>query len=171
MNNHLRYPIGKFVPPTTLSLSEIKDHIQVIKAFPAQLKHEVNGQFSLDKPYRPGGWTVRQVIHHCADSHMNCFIRFKLALTEDNPTIKPYLEHLWAQSSDYLDMDVSHSLQILEGLHARWAKLLESLSEEQLNRTFHHPESKNDMSLKLAIALYAWHCQHHLGHVKLVSKG
>lgn len=173
MPNSLHYPVGEFTPSDNSTSTDLEKQIEIIREFPQQLKLELAklDKAHLDTPYRPEGWTVRQVIHHCADSHMNSFIRFKLALTEDNPTIKPYKEALWAEGSDYLSMAISPSIQILEGLHARWTKLLRSLTAIELKRTFHHPENKQSMSLQTAIELYAWHCLHHLGHVKIVSGG
>ena len=119
----------------------------------------------LDYIYRPGGWTIKQVVHHCADSHMNSLIRFKLALTEDLPTIKPYFEERWAELADYHN-PISDSLIILQGVHNRWVTLLKSLDQEQLKRDFIHPEHQKRFTLKETMALYAWHCQHHLAHIE-----
>ncbi|TVP49648.1 MAG: putative metal-dependent hydrolase [Mongoliibacter sp.] len=165
-----RFPTGKFQAPDTITKEEIQHFIQDIKAFPGQVKAEVFrlGEAGLKKPYRKGGWTGNQVIHHCADSHYNSFIRFKLALTETVPTIKPYYENLWAEQVDY-ELPVETSMAIMEGLHTRWAALLESLSSEDLKRTFYHPEMKREISLDLSIALYSWHCRHHLGHLQLIQ--
>ena len=169
----LKYPIGKFEKPTTITKDILKIWISDISTFPKKLSTEVlnltNKQ--LDTQYRPNGWTIRQVVHHCADSHMNSFIRFKLALTEDNPTIKPYHEDLWAELADAKDMPIGPSLKILEGLHYRWVVLIKSLSADDLQKTFFHPANQKTMSLATTIALYAWHSKHHLGHVKLVSGG
>jgi hypothetical protein len=130
------------------------------------------GKEELKWKCRPEGWTIKQVIHHCSDSHINSIIRFKLALTEDNPTIRPYREERWAELDDSINDDISISLSLIEVLHTKWAYLLRSLSEEQLNRTFNHPNS-GEFTLKQAIALYAWHSNHHLAHVKqaLASDG
>ncbi len=119
----------------------------------------------LNKPYRPGGWTLRQLIHHLADSHANSLTRFKLALTENNPTIKPYEEAEWAKQADY-NMPVAPALKMLEGIHERWAYLLKNMSDSDFERTFYHPESKISISLKKALALYNWHCLHHLAHLQ-----
>lgn len=120
----------------------------------------------LEKQYRPGGWTIRQVVNHCADSHMNSLIRFKLALTEEIPMIKPYFENLWAELSDSRQISIDSSLKILEGLHVRWVNLLRSLKENDLDKEFFHPESKEKISLKHNIGIYAWHCEHHLADIK-----
>jgi len=123
----------------------------------------------LDTPYRPGGWTVRQVVHHVADSHMNGLIRTKLALTESAPTIKPYDENAWAQLADArLPIDVS--LPIIDGVHTRWVTVLRSLSPEQLQRTFVHPEHGRAMTIAYQVQHYAWHCRHHVGHITALRK-
>ncbi|WP_194777801.1 YfiT family bacillithiol transferase [Pararhodonellum marinum] len=173
MTINLQYPIGRFSPPQDLTAGLIEEYIQVIASFPSLLRKEVQHMAgeNLHTPYRPGGWTVKQVIHHCADSHMNSFIRFKLALTEDNPTIKEYSEGQWAELTDGQHSSVESSLKLLEGLHERWVALLKSLNKEELKRTFFHPEKQKSITLEHNVALYAWHCQHHLTHVRLVSRG
>lgn len=118
----------------------------------------------LDIPYREGGWTIRQVVHHLADSHMNCFIRFKLALTEDNPTIKPYLEERWAELADS-QTDVSLSIALFEALHTKWVVLLKSMSSEDYARVFYHPGYNITLNLAYALGMYAWHGQHHVAHI------
>lgn len=170
MTQDPRFPIGRFQPSESLSSAPIQQFIQDIKAFPAQVKAEVFrlGETGLEKAYREGGWTGKQVIHHCADSHYNSFIRFKLALTEDNPTIKPYHEDLWAKQVDY-EVPIDSSMAILEGLHVRWAKLLETLGKDDLSKTFYHPEMRKEIRLDYSIALYSWHCRHHLGHLQLIQ--
>jgi hypothetical protein len=172
MSKSLQYPIGKFNAPEIIDPIQLRLYIQDIEDFPKLLGAEVDKlkEKELDIPYRPGGWSARQVIHHCADSHMNSFIRFKLALTEDNPVIKPYHENLWAESTDYLEMSVKASMSILEGLHARWVCLLKSLTDEELRRTFYHPEKQAEIPLDKTIALYSWHCRHHLAHVQSIRK-
>ena len=169
----LQYPIGKFRAPEIINPIQLRLYIQDIEDFPKLLSAEVEKmkEKEMDIPYRQGGWTARQVIHHCADSHMNSFIRFKLALTEENPVIKAYHENLWAESTDYLEMPVKASLSILEGLHARWVCLLKSLTEKELKRTFYHPEMQKAIPLDRTIALYSWHCRHHLAHVQSIRKG
>ena len=162
----LRYPTGKFKAPVSYTSEDIADWIGTIKTFPGKLRHAIIGlnEKQLDTPYRTGGWTIRQVVHHVADSHMNSLLRFKWALTEENPTIKPYGEADWALLPDY-KMPVEPSIKILEGLHLHWVVLLESFSENEWNRTFVHPETGSTTQLKKALALYAWHCKHHLAHI------
>ncbi len=164
---HLKYPIGKFSWPNVISKPELKEWISEIEAFPSLISKEVDGlsPTALDWKYRPDGWTIRQVIHHCADSHFNSFVRFKLALTEDNPTIKPYEEALWAGLPDSLG-PIESSLVILNGLHKRWTVLLRSLDDQSLAATYFHPEQKASRRLDGTIGLYAWHCNHHLAHVR-----
>ncbi len=169
---NLRYPIGKFQRTESIDHSHIDSWIKIIEEFPAKLKSEVEGldENALNMIYRPGGWTIRQVIHHCADSHMNSFMRFKLALTEETPTIKPYFEDRWATLVDASDAPVSWSLLLLEGLHRRWVMLLKSLTDEDLDKTFIHPEHGRHISLKQNIDLYAWHCKHHLAHIQQAKR-
>lgn len=166
----LRFPIGKFKTPKTITTEQIKHWIEVIKSFPYRIETAIEGLTleELEKTYRPNGWTIRQVVHHCADSHMNSLIRFKLALTEDRPTIKPYAENLWAELSDY-NSTIESSIKILAGIHERWVKLLENLTEIELEKQFLHPENEKLISLKQNIGIYAWHCNHHLAHI-LIAK-
>lgn len=163
----LRYPIGKFSKPEVISPELLETWINTISKFPEYLKNEVNklNEKDLENSYREGGWTVRQLIHHCADSHMNSFIRFKLALTEDTPTIKPYKEDKWATLADSMSMPIESSIRILEGLHQRWTVLLQSLDEKQLKMEFKNPESGKILNVETAIGIYAWHCNHHLTHI------
>jgi hypothetical protein len=167
-NNKLKYPIGKFQKPTLIDKSDIQNWISIIEDFPKNLIIEINNleEIDFEKQYRPNGWTIRQIINHCADSHMNSLIRFKLALTEQIPVIKPYSEDLWAELPDTKVIPVKSSLRILEGLHERWVYLLNSLSNEDLERQFEHPETGELISLKMNIGIYAWHCEHHLAHIK-----
>ncbi|MES2765949.1 MAG: bacillithiol transferase BstA [Bacteroidota bacterium] len=162
----LRFPIGKFDKSGEITDNVLKTWISEIEELPEQLREATANltDEQLDTPYRPGGWTVRQVVHHIADSHMNSFIRFKLALTEDMPTIKPYEEALWAELPDGKDMPVDMSLQLLKALHERWIVLLKNLSDEQLNKKFIHPDS-GEVLLKTNIGIYAWHGKHHLAHI------
>lgn len=171
MNNPLQYPIGPFVQPLEINSDNILKWIADIEEFPVLLKTEILklSEAQLDTPYRPGGWTVRQVVHHCADSHMNSFIRFKLALTEHNPAIKAYFEDRWAEMADARNLPVAPSLAILEGLHARWVVLLRAMDSDDFSRTFFHPERQKSIGLDKTIALYSWHGRHHLEHVKLVG--
>ena len=164
----LRYPIGKFTKPITISENQLQKWISEIEIFPSKLKVATENLSisDLQLEYRPNGWNIKQVVHHCADSHMNSFIRFKLALTEENPTIKPYEEQLWAEMKDGFDDDISPSISILQGVHNRWILLLKSLNYSQFNRTFYHPESKQNISLSEATGIYAWHCNHHFAHIQ-----
>lgn len=175
MESDLRYPIGKYKKPEITSPLDIKKWINNIAEFPKELESLIENlsQEQLLWAYRPEGWTVHQVIHHCADSHMNAIIRFKLALTEDNPTIKPYREDLWAKLDDTVNLPIEHSLQILNGLHRRWEQVLKAISNEDLQRTFIHPEQNEKITIAQNIAQYDWHCRHHLGHIRqaIQSKG
>jgi len=163
-----KYPIGKYTAPASFTDEQMRTWIQEIAALPGLMRQAVVGlnyqQF--DTPYRLGGWTIRQVIHHVADSHSNSLTRFKLALTEDNPTIKPYQEADWALLPDY-KMPVAPSFQMIEGIHYRWTELMQALTEEQWSRTFYHPVTQKSVTLKAALGLYAWHGLHHLAHIKL----
>lgn len=165
-----KYPIGRFSRPALVSVEEKQVWKERIRSFPAQLHHTLEGitEVQLDTPYREGGWTVRQVVHHLADSHMNSLIRFKLALTEDAPIIKPYDEAGWADQAD-ANLPLSPSLLILEGVHQRWSTLLDAMTDSEWNRYFIHPEQQKTYTLEQALALYDWHCRHHLAHIKLVT--
>ncbi|MFV8367126.1 YfiT family bacillithiol transferase [Flavobacterium sp. XS1P27] len=169
---HLRYPIGKFIAPEIYSGEYINNKIAEIASFPERLKKEVLQltEEQLETAYRQDGWTIRQVIHHCADSHMNCFIRIKWALTEENPTIKFYHEDRWAELHDNLTMPVQPTLSFLEGLHYRLAYLMNSLSNEDLEKTFIHPENNKKFKIKEIIGTYAWHGNHHLAHITELKK-
>jgi hypothetical protein len=140
--------------------------ISVIEAAPANLRRAVAGltREQLETPYRPGGWTVSQVVHHVPESHMNAYIRFKLALTEDNPVIKPYMEDRWAELEDNRTTPIEVSLTLLEKLHQRWVNLLHSITNDQWSRTFQHPEL-GTMTLETTLAMYAWHSRHHVAHI------
>jgi hypothetical protein len=170
--HNLRYPIGQFDKPPVITTHVLENWIETIGSFPELLSFEVAllADEQLDTPYREGGWTIRQVVHHCADSHMNAFARFKLALTEDNPVIKPYNEALWAELSDSKSLPVAPSLFTLKGLHYRWYNLLKNLDKESLKRKYTHPEHGQEFTLDEAIGMYAWHCSHHLAHVKSVKR-
>ncbi len=162
----LRYPIGKFTYKDSPTPEERVRLIQQIEQAPANLRAAVSGlsQQQLDTPYRPEGWTVRQVAHHVPDSHLNAYVRFKLALTEDEPTIKPYAEDRWAKLADTQATPVEVSLALLESLHDRWVRLLRSLEPQDWKRTFRHPEL-GVVSLEKNLALYAWHGRHHVAHI------
>jgi hypothetical protein len=161
-----RYPIGKFSWGGTQTVEERNRCIGEIAATPARMRKAVAGLSAtqLDTPYRDGGWTVRQVVHHVPDSHMNSYIRFKFALTEHEPTIKPYDEAQWAELIDGRTAPIEPSLSLLEGLHERWTLFLRSLSPEDVKRQFHHPEL-GVVTIDQYIALYAWHGSHHVAHI------
>ena len=170
----LSFPIGRFRPPTAPhTAAEQAALIQQIADLPAQLTAAARaaGGVALQCPYRPGGWTGRQVIHHVADSHMNCYFRYRLALTEDNPTIRPYNQVAWADLPDVAATPITVSLALLEALHTRWVTLLQHLTEADWQRTFYHPGYNTTATLDTTLALYAWHGQHHLGHLRLLVPG
>ena len=164
----LKFPVGRFVSPESYTAEVVNTWIKDIELFPTRLIDVLRGlnHDQLEWKYRPDGWNIKQVVHHCVDSHINSLVRFKLALTVDKPTITPYDQDAWIQLSDAQVPDLSDSLDILNGLHRKWAYLLNSLSAEQLNRQLIHPEHDHPLTLKHFIGLYAWHCNHHLGHVK-----
>ena len=167
----LRFPIGKFNSPASSMAGIRVAHIQTLRLLPERLKAAVAGldDAQLDTPYRDGGWTVRQVVHHVADSHANSYVRFKLALTEDWPTIKPYDEAAWAELVDYrLPIGVSHDL--LTALHARWVSLLDSMSDEDFHKGYIHPTSGGRQNLAQVLALYDWHSRHHTAHIANLRK-
>lgn len=165
MDADLRYPIGKFQPVENITDAQRRAFIDAIAEAPKTLKAAIAGlnESQLDTPYRPGGWTVRQVAHHVPDSHMNAFVRFKLALTEDEPTIKPYDEARWAELAD-AKTPVEPSLLLLENLHTRWVLLLNSLTPSDWRRKFRHPEL-GTMTLDETLQMYAWHGRHHVAHI------
>ena len=171
-DNYLRYPIGPPQLPTApLTPAERTILLQQLVDLPMQLAATARqvGKERLQLPYRPGGWTGGQVIHHVADSHLNAYVRFRLALTEDNPTIKPYEEAAWAELPDVAATPITVSLALLDNLHSRWLTLLHHLSEAQWQRTFYHPGSQKTATLEQTLALYAWHGRHHLGHLQLLA--
>ena len=163
----LRYPIGKFIAPETYTNEYLSEKIESIATFPQLLKEEVIhlNKEQLETPYRPDGWTIRQVIHHCADSHLNCYVRIKWALTEDNPIIKYYHEDKWGNIYDNVNMPIEPTLLLLEGLHFRLAYLMKNLSKDDLNKSFIHPEHDSVIQLKEIIGMYSWHWNHHLAHI------
>ncbi len=162
----LRYPIGKYiVQPFSDKLWQ--EWVMDIKNLPQHLENAVLNldEAQLDTPYREGGWTVKQLVHHVADSHMNAYIRFKLGLTEDNPSIKPYDEAAWAEMADTKNLPINISLTILHAVHARWNEVLKSMSRADLDRTVFHPEHKKQLTLWELLGMYAWHSRHHTAHV------
>jgi uncharacterized damage-inducible protein DinB len=167
----LRYPVGKFHFDGPLTEQQKQSSLDDIANAPANLRKAVKGlsEAQLDTPYRPGGWTVRQVVHHVPDSHLNSYVRFKLALTEDEPTIKPYAEDRWAELADTKVTPIEVSLTMLDALHDRWMRLLRSLGPEDWQRTFRHP-AMGAMTLEKTLALYAWHGRHHVAHVTELRK-
>jgi DinB family protein len=164
--DELRYPTGRFVRPEALTADQRRAAIDTIAGTPSQLRAAVRGlnDTQLDTPYRPGGWTVRQVIHHVPDSHANAYCRFKLALTEDTPTIKPYDESAWAQLEDSRSTPIETSLTLLDVLHDRWVRVLRAMQSSDFSRRLNHPEN-GIMSLDQLLAMYAWHGPHHVAHV------
>ncbi|MBS4172912.1 YfiT family bacillithiol transferase [Bacillus sp. FJAT-49736] len=160
-----QYPIGKFEYNQEINEQVVKQWMREIDELPDKLQKAVQelSEEQLDTPYREGGWTIRQLVHHIADSHMNAYIRMKLALTEENPTIKPYHEGKWAEQSDYL-LPIEFSLTILAGLHKRWSYLLQNLNSHDWKKTFNHPDS-GEITIEKNIGLYAWHGNHHLAHI------
>lgn len=168
----VKYPIGKFEFEGDSSQLQRDMWIAEIRDLPKQLREAVAGLSEEQKnlPYREGGWTIRQVVHHLADSHMNSFIRFKLALTEENPTIKPYFEDRWAELQDTIATDVELSLNLLESLHQRWVILLNSMNDMDYTKQFYHPESKRTVRLDYNLGFYAWHGKHHVAHITNLRK-
>jgi uncharacterized damage-inducible protein DinB len=161
-----RYPIGKFKAPESFSAAYRAENIETLRQLPERLRAAVSGlsDAQLDTPYREGGWTVRQLVHHVGDSHANSVVRFKLALTEDWPTIKPYNEKAWAELPDSKSLAIDSSLVFIEAMHARWVALLETMSESDFARGTVHPE-RGRWDLGLTLALYAWHSLHHTAHI------
>jgi hypothetical protein len=162
----LRYPTGKFVPPVKPNRETRKRAIDTIAETPGRLRDAVQGldEDQLDTPYRPDGWTIRQVVHHVPDSHMNAYIRLKLALTEPAPVIKPYDEAAWAELIDTTSVPIDVSLDLLESVHRRWVALLRAMKDEDFRREYVHPETGRH-ALDNLVALYAWHGPHHIAHI------
>jgi hypothetical protein len=166
-----RYPIGKYIPPQDVTPAMRQQAISTIAEAPAKLRGSVKGlnDAQLNTPYRDGGWTLRQVAHHVPDSHMNAYVRFRLALTEQEPTIKPYEEARWAELEDAKSAPVDVSLSLLDCLHERWVRMLRSLKPDDFARTFRHPDH-GVRSLDWLLFLYAWHGQHHTAHITELRK-
>ena len=171
MNPDLSYPLGRFEMPKSVDVAMRSGHVAAIESTPRSLRDAIAGLDArqLDTPYRPGGWTVRQVVHHLPDSHMNAYVRFRLALTEDAPTIRPYDESLWARLPDAKTGDVEMSLKLLEAVHARWLACIRALPAEVFDRTYRHPEM-GVVSLDQQLALYAWHGRHHVAHITALAR-
>jgi hypothetical protein len=167
----LQYPIGQLEIPVDITNEMIHTAIMDIGLLPERIDAAISNvnQTTLEKTYREGGWNLRQVIHHIADSHMNALIRFKLALTESTPVIKPYREDLWALLPDY-SLAITSSLSFIHGVHMHWKTLMESLSDEQWNKDFYHPERGENITLKQNALLYQWHGNHHLAHIKIITE-
>jgi hypothetical protein len=168
----LRYPVGRYTAPEKITAQHRAEWIREIELLPERLEGVIaglNGQ-QLDTPYRPGGWTVRQVVHHVPDSHLNSYQRFRLALTEEVPTIKTYEESAWAELPDAKTGPVEPSLALLIGLHGRWTALLRSMNDQDFARTFRHPELGREVRLDWTLGLYAWHCRHHVAHIQALRE-
>ena len=165
-----RYPIGDWIRRDVLTPAERLVMIDEIAGCPTAMRAAVAGldEAQLDTPYRDGGWTVRQVVHHVPDSHLNAYIRFKLGLTEERPTIKPYDESAWAKLPDSKSTPIATSLTLLESLHDRWVGLLRSMSDADFTRTLNHPE-RGEMTLDAMLTMYAWHSRHHVAHITTLA--
>jgi hypothetical protein len=164
----LKYPIGKYKSPDVVTESQIRTWISEIEAAPALLRKTVErlSDAQLSTPYRDGGWTVRQTVHHIPDSHLNAYCRFKLTLTEERPTIKPYFEDRWAELEDGRNAPIEASLRLLESVHIRWLILLRAMKPADFKRTYFHPEYKKEFTLEYVLGLYAWHGKHHVAQIQ-----
>lgn len=166
----LKYPIGKFSPRDTYSQADLEAAIVVIETLPGRLEKLVStfSPIQWETPYREGGWTARQVVHHISDSHLNAYVRIKWTLTEDTPLIKAYEETLWAETPE-ISLDPALSINVLKALHVKWTLLLRMIKPADLKRQFIHPETRKHVSIERMIALYAWHSEHHLAHLKIIA--
>jgi hypothetical protein len=164
----LKHPIGQANIPEKITKKNIEDWISVLERFPQELEFLIRdlSDNQLEIPYREGGWSIRQVVHHCYDSHHNSYTRFKWALTEDKPLIKAYFEEKWAELHDSKSGPIFLTIDALKALHAKWVYLLNGLSNLELEKSFIHPSENNEVSLKENIGIYAWHCQHHYSHIE-----
>ncbi len=162
----LRYPIGKYLPQS-FSESQLQEWLIDIKFLPLHLENAILNldESQINTPYRPDGWTVKQLVHHVADSHMNAYIRFKLGLTEDNPTIKSYDEGAWANLPDTHNLPINISLTLLHALHARWMEVIKGIKGDEWNKTVFHPEQKKEITLWHLLGMYSWHGKHHVAHI------
>jgi hypothetical protein len=167
----LKYPIGRF-SFYEITPEELKKEIEDLAMLPTKMREAVTGLSpeELDRTYREGGWSIKQIVHHCADSHCNALIRFKWALTEDQPQIKDYRQDLWAKLSDGNDAPIGWSLDLLDALHKKWIWLIRHLSPEELNREFIHPDANKPRKISGEICRYAWHGRHHLAHIKIALR-
>jgi hypothetical protein len=167
----MQYPIGKFEKPDVIDTSLVEAAIESIALLPSQLEKTLEQVWDehLLRSYREGGWNLQQTLHHLADSHMNAFMRFKLALTEDNPTIKAYHQDGWASTADN-QANIQASLSILKGVHARWTLLMKHMDEADWDKTFFHPEHQKSFSLKETVLLYDWHGRHHHAHIRIITE-
>lgn len=165
---YLQYPIGKYIEQP-FSDKQLKEWLLDIQTLPMHVEHAIQNldEAELDASYRPGGWTLKQVVHHIADSHMNAYIRFKLGLSEDNPTIKPYDENAWAQMIDTQNLPINISITLLFSLHMRLHEILKNMKVEEWNRTIFHPEHQKQMTLWYLLGMYAWHGRHHVAHIMI----
>ncbi|HMI67214.1 MAG TPA: putative metal-dependent hydrolase [Cyclobacteriaceae bacterium] len=165
--DELRFPIGKFTPKENYTTEDLQQCIRRIEALPAKIEEAAKTltPAQLNTPYREGGWTLRQVLHHIPESHMNAYIRFKWALTEDTPTIKAYNEKAWAETPEIVLLDPRISIDLLKALHVKWVALLKSLSPKDLQKQYLHPDTKRYNRLDNMVAMYAWHGEHHLAHI------
>jgi hypothetical protein len=165
---YLQYPIGKYIEQP-FSEKQLKEWLLNIQTLPMHVEHAIQNldEAELDATYRPGGWTLKQVVHHIADSHMNAYIRFKLGLSEDNPTIKPYDENAWAQMIDTQNLPINISITLLFSLHIRLHEILKNMKVEEWNRTIFHPEHQKQMTLWYLLGMYAWHGRHHVAHIMI----
>lgn len=172
MHTSLKYPIGQVKIPSEINTKHLEEWIHTIESFPSKLESLVQhlSEEQLNTVYRKNGWTIRQVVHHCADSHQNSYIRFKWALTEDQPIIKAYFEDKWAELFDSKHAPILLSINFLKALHAKWVYLLKSLTNKDLTLTFIHPENNEAVSLAKNIGIYAWHCNHHYAHIYTLLK-
>ncbi len=172
MNNddQLRYPAGKFIPKDSYTADELKQYIDTIEALPKEVEKTLHtlSQKQLDTPYRDGGWTARQVIHHISDSHINAYVRTKWLLTESTPVIKAYEEKKWAETPE-TRLDPLISIELLKALHVKWTSLLRRLEPDDFRKSFVHPETGKHVTLERMVAMYAWHGEHHVAHLRIVA--
>jgi hypothetical protein len=167
-----KHPIGLYIKPETITKDTIEIYISSISSLPGKLRKAIAhlSDEQLDTSYRPGGWTIRQLVHHLADAHINGYIRFKLALTEENPNIKPYNENKWSELIDARTLPIEPSLKLIDGLHNRWTVLLNSMTIEDFKKTYYHPEHGKKLNLDEVLGEYAWHSDHHLAQITELKK-